>query len=115
MQLLQRISALEVALAEMQSTVSTERHPLLQTEIALDEQRGVLGSSTSMDEQLASTTAAFGTLAIGKTGESAYFGSTAGSEALILVCFLRDKFMIYRPSNRSARKSHFAIRNATRQ
>ena len=76
----QRIRQLEDALAILQSSVSTEPHPLLG-----DELFSVKSSPVKESDILAETMGAFGTLTIGDSGESKYFGPSAGSE--VRSCF----------------------------
>lgn len=75
----QRIRQLEDALAILQSSVSTEPHPLLTNQMLPVEPKSSLGSSNSMNE-LTDTLDGFGTLTIGDSGEAKYFGASAGSE-----------------------------------
>ncbi|KAF7976905.1 hypothetical protein HWV62_5292 [Athelia sp. TMB] len=72
----QRIRQLEDALAILQSSVSTEPHPLLE-----DGRLSVNSSTAKAPDVLTETMDAFGTLTIGDSGESKYFGPSAGSEA----------------------------------
>ncbi|KAF7986118.1 hypothetical protein HWV62_41559 [Athelia sp. TMB] len=72
----QRIRQLEDALAILQSTVSTDPHPLL-----VDVLHSANSSPVKQPDFLAETMDAFGTLTIGDSGESKYFGPSAGSEA----------------------------------
>lgn len=80
-----RIRQLEDALAILQSTISDERHPLLQDEL-LKVKFGpevVDGRQTSPVESEPTVTQsidALGTLTLGDAGEMKYFGSSAGSE-----------------------------------
>ena len=81
----QRIRQLEDALAILQSTVSAEPHPLLRD--------GLLPAKSSPVKQpdlLAETMDAFGTLTIGDSGESKYFGPSAGSEVRYATIRLGD-------------------------
>lgn len=71
----QRIRQLEDALAILQSTVSTEPHPLLG-----DGLLSIKSSPMNQPDSLSETIDAFGTLTIGESGESKYFGPSAGSE-----------------------------------
>ena len=71
----QRIRQLEDALAILQSIVSTEPHPLLG-----DGLLSIKSSPVKYPDPLAETMDAFGTLTIGDSGESKYFGPSAGSE-----------------------------------
>lgn len=78
-----RIRQLEEALSIFQSNVSTEPHPLLSDDLLLVK----FGSEPSQaeapdlsDDSLAETMDAFGTLAIGESGEFRYFGRSGGSE-----------------------------------
>ena len=71
----QRIRQLEDALAILQSTVSTEPHPLL-----ADGLLSTHPSPVKPPDVLREAMDAFGTLTIGDSGESKYFGPSAGSE-----------------------------------
>ncbi|KAF7972732.1 hypothetical protein HWV62_17202, partial [Athelia sp. TMB] len=73
----QRIRQLEDALAILQSSVSTEPHPLLENEHV----PSVDSSAAKASHALTEAMSAIGTLTIGDSGESKYFGSSAGSEA----------------------------------
>ncbi|KAF7970134.1 hypothetical protein HWV62_24900, partial [Athelia sp. TMB] len=74
----QRIRQLEEALAILQSGVSTETHALL-TENLLSIKYG-LDSQPRQEPAIMETIDASGTLTIGDSGESRYFGASAGSE-----------------------------------
>ncbi|KZP10249.1 hypothetical protein FIBSPDRAFT_838684 [Athelia psychrophila] len=82
-----RIQQLEDALAAFQAGISTETHPLL-----VDGLLAIKGGpelrqpddAEPPEDPLAETMDAFGTLAIGERGESRYFGSSAGSETLLM-------------------------------
>ncbi|KAF7975573.1 hypothetical protein HWV62_9275 [Athelia sp. TMB] len=83
----QRIRQLEDALAKFQSGVSEVTHPLLRDELLSikfgpesrqPEESQSLEEST--DDPLADAIDAFGTLSIGESGESSYFGRSGGSE-----------------------------------
>ncbi|KAF7970145.1 hypothetical protein HWV62_24922 [Athelia sp. TMB] len=82
-----RIRQLEDALAKFQSGVSEATHPLLRDELLSikfgpesrqPEEPQCLEEST--DDPLADAIDAFGTLSIGESGESSYFGRSGGSE-----------------------------------
>ncbi|KAF8229501.1 hypothetical protein L208DRAFT_1480574 [Tricholoma matsutake] len=83
-----RIRRLEDALAILQSTVSDERHPLLEDDLlkikfgseALDGRQADQGSKEHTAKQSQSIDA-LGTLSLGDSGEVKYFGRSAGSEA----------------------------------
>lgn len=97
-----RIRALEDAVAIFQASVSSERHPLLEDDLLKikfgsetlheSEQQSsqggstVPGDSSSANRADSTTLDAFGTLTLGEEGEMKYFGRSAGSETLILVC-----------------------------
>jgi hypothetical protein len=77
----QRIRQLEDALAIFQSGVTNETHPLLQEEL-LGVKYGpeIQSSADAHSRDVTETMDAFGTLTIGDSGESRYFGRSAGSE-----------------------------------
>ena len=104
-----RIRQLEDALAIMQSAVSEQPHPLLsEDQIRIkfgsealggrkDVSRGEVQrtSKPATDREEKANTEnpldrldAFGTLTLGSSGEVQYFGSSAGSETLMMVCGL---------------------------
>ncbi|KZP33617.1 hypothetical protein FIBSPDRAFT_1036153 [Athelia psychrophila] len=84
----QRIRQLEDALALLQSSISSEKHALLRDDLLsinfLPETHQAEEIQSSEDA-LAETMDAFGTLAIGDSGESKYFGRSGGSETLLMV------------------------------
>lgn len=75
-----RIRELEAALAQSHAETSSEPHPLL---LNATETNATLTNSTT--EQIALATAALGTLAIKDSGDAAYFGTIAGTEAIYMV------------------------------
>ncbi|KZP26816.1 hypothetical protein FIBSPDRAFT_887019 [Athelia psychrophila] len=82
----ERIRNLEEALAIFQSGVSAEPHPLLRDgllsiKFAPQPPEAESEEPPSPEDVLAETIDAFGTLAIGNSGESRYFGRSGGSEA----------------------------------
>ncbi|KIM39486.1 hypothetical protein M413DRAFT_446984 [Hebeloma cylindrosporum] len=85
-----RIRQLEDALAILQSTVSDLRHPLLTEELLKvkfgSESINARQATTSDDESPATSKSidALGTLTLGSSGEVQYFGSSAGSETLMM-------------------------------
>ncbi|KZP26815.1 hypothetical protein FIBSPDRAFT_731829 [Athelia psychrophila] len=89
-QMSQRIRYLEEALAMFQSGVSTQPHPLLRDELLLikfappPRQAESKEPPSDSEDMLAETIDAFGTLAIGNSGESRYFGRSGGSESLLM-------------------------------
>lgn len=89
-QMSQRIRDLEDALVLLQSQISTEPHPLLRDELLhvkdLPEKRPSAEPDASEDPLAGEPVDAFGTLTIDNSGESLYFGATAGSE----VCSASD-------------------------
>ena len=81
----QRIRQLEDALAILQSGVSTETHALL-SENLLSIKYGLESQprqEPALNDPTTETVDASGTLTIGDSGESRYFGASAGSE----VCY----------------------------
>ncbi|KAF7975554.1 hypothetical protein HWV62_43752 [Athelia sp. TMB] len=82
----QRIRELEDALALLQSQISKETHPLLREELLyvkdLPEKRPSAEPDAPEDPLAGDPVDAFGTLTIDDSGESIYFGATAGSEAI---------------------------------
>ena len=89
----QRIRQLEDALAILQSSVSTEPHPLLEDEPVLS----VNSSTAKAPDVLTETMDAFGTLTIGDSWESKYFGSSAGSEVRSSTMRLSDITNAFQP------------------
>ncbi|KDQ57026.1 hypothetical protein JAAARDRAFT_157067 [Jaapia argillacea MUCL 33604] len=83
----QRIRQLEDALAVLQASVSSDRHPLLSDSLLgikfwpeREEQRDERGGP----DEAAEAIDAFGTLTVSDSGEVKYFGRSAGSEALLV-------------------------------
>jgi hypothetical protein len=80
----QRIRQLEDALAIFQSGVTSETHPLLRDELLTVKFGPEVQHSGDAAEHSQDTVAecmdALGTLTIGNSGESKYFGRSAGSE-----------------------------------
>lgn len=80
----QRIRQLEEALEILQSAVSTQTHPLLRDELLAvkfgPEVRKPCEQRHPSRDALAKSMEALGTLTIGDSGESTYFGNSAGSE-----------------------------------
>lgn len=78
-----RIQQLEDALALLQSSVSSAKHPLLRHEL-LSIKHGLQArpsaESEISEDPLAAPVDAFGILAIGESGEARYYGPSAGSE-----------------------------------
>ncbi|KZP23890.1 hypothetical protein FIBSPDRAFT_1042717 [Athelia psychrophila] len=81
-----RIHLLEDALALLQSSISSEKHLLLRDDLLLinhgPEQLQAVEPETA-EISVAETVDAFGTMTIGDSGESRYFGASAGSETLL--------------------------------
>ncbi|KAG6853337.1 hypothetical protein C0991_005164 [Blastosporella zonata] len=86
-----RIRQLEDALAILQSTVSDQRHPLLQDDLlkvkfgpeATDGRQHSSPPSAQVEKKLNQSIDALGTLTLGGSGDVKYFGRSAGSETLI--------------------------------
>ncbi|KAG6856579.1 hypothetical protein H0H87_002967 [Tephrocybe sp. NHM501043] len=85
-----RIRQLEDALAILQATVSDRRHPLLQDELLkvkfgpeATEARQQSSPPSQVEEKLAQSIDALGTLTLRGSGGPKYFGRSAGSETLI--------------------------------
>lgn len=78
-QMAQRIRQLEDALALLQSSVSSEKHPLLRDDLLSIKLRSE-PEQLEAEDTITETLDAFGTLAIGDSGESKYFGRSGGSE-----------------------------------
>ena len=79
----QRIRDLEDALALLQASISAEKHILLRNELLLIKngpERQRSAEPDTHEDPLAAPVDAFGTLTIGDSGESRYFGASAGSE-----------------------------------
>ncbi|KZP26777.1 hypothetical protein FIBSPDRAFT_781546, partial [Athelia psychrophila] len=82
----QRIRQLEDALRLLQSSLSSEKHPLLRNDllsIKYGPEQQLSVPSDSVEDPLAEPVEAFGTLTIGDGGESRYLGASAGSETLL--------------------------------
>lgn len=79
---------MEDALAKLQSTISTETHPLLRGELfavkSIPDGRNEC-KPQPLGDALTETMDALGTLTIGDSGESTYFGRSAGSEVCQLL------------------------------
>ncbi|KZP04069.1 hypothetical protein FIBSPDRAFT_923431 [Athelia psychrophila] len=78
-----RIHLLEDALALLQSSISSEKHYLLRDDMLSIKYGSEQPRSVEPDppkNSLAETVEAFGTMTIGDSGESRYFGASAGSE-----------------------------------
>ena len=81
-----RIRQLEDALAVLQATTSKEPHPLLcDNAIIVDIESPDDRPLESEDEGATEVSAALGTLSVSDHGVSRFFGSTGGSD-LLLVC-----------------------------
>ncbi|TFK66166.1 hypothetical protein BDN72DRAFT_844719 [Pluteus cervinus] len=84
-----RIRQLEDALAILQVTISTERHPLLRDDLlkikfGAEVLKSQPGSSDENEEQTKQSIDALGTLTLTDAGEGKYFGRSAGSETLMM-------------------------------
>jgi hypothetical protein len=88
-----RIRQLEDALAVLQASTSKEPHPLLcDNAIIVDsENLDERPPHESEDEGAAEVSAALGTLSVSDHGFSRFFGSTGGSD-LLLVCRVLEGF-----------------------
>lgn len=82
-----RIRQLEDALAILQSTVSDQRHPLLQDEMLkvkfgpeTIDPRHTSPPNSGVEQAITQSIDALGTLTLGDSGEVKYFGRSAGSE-----------------------------------
>ncbi|KAF9024836.1 hypothetical protein BDZ89DRAFT_1017295 [Hymenopellis radicata] len=81
----ERIKALEQAIEQFQSTISTDTHSLLRPELLNIKFPPGLSLPTEKQEQPTLELAdALGTLTINENGSTKYFGSTAGTETLFL-------------------------------
>ncbi|KAF7347397.1 hypothetical protein MVEN_01495500 [Mycena venus] len=82
----QRIRQLEEALAILQAVVSTERHPLLTTDLLSIKFAAEAPTRTEAPapERDPAMIDALGTLTLGDAGEVKYFGRSAGSETLLV-------------------------------
>lgn len=90
----QRIRQLEDALRLLQSSLSSEKHPLLRNDllsIKYGPEQQLSVPSDSVEDPLAEPVEAFGTLTIGDGGESRYLGASAGSEVCLIVIHLKIK------------------------
>ncbi|KAG6899831.1 hypothetical protein C0993_006425 [Termitomyces sp. T159_Od127] len=87
-----RIRQLEDALAILQSTISDQRHPLLEDDMlkvkfgpeAQNRQQSPSPENVEQNQSSAQSIDAFGTLTLGNYGDVKYFGRSAGSETLII-------------------------------
>ena len=89
-----RIRQLENALALLQSSISSAKHPLLQDELLLIKHgpaKHLPGDPDIPGDSFVEAVDAFGTLTIGDRGESRYFGPSAGSEVRISAASSLDK------------------------
>jgi hypothetical protein len=81
-----RIRQLEDALALLQASHSTEPHPLLcQNSFTVDSEKLDEQQQESEDDLAGEASKAFGTLSVSDHGVARFFGSTGGSD-LLLVC-----------------------------
>ncbi len=87
-----RIRQLEDALSLLQSSISKEPHPLL-SENAIVVDTDIPGDKLpeSEDEATGEVSRALGTLSVSDQGLSRFFGSTGGSD-LLLVCYPLGEF-----------------------
>ncbi|KAG6827273.1 hypothetical protein H0H92_012509 [Tricholoma furcatifolium] len=84
-----RIRQLEDALAILQSTVSNQRHPLLDDDLlkvkfgpeATDARHTQSTGPSTIEQNMSQSIDALGTLTLGDSGDVKYFGRSAGSEA----------------------------------
>ncbi|KAF7985867.1 hypothetical protein HWV62_43728 [Athelia sp. TMB] len=84
----QRIRELEDALALLHGGFSSEKHALLREDLLSIKNVAEMHRSAEreiIEDPLADPVDAFGTLTIGDSGESRYFGASAGSETLLSV------------------------------
>ncbi|KAK7063782.1 hypothetical protein R3P38DRAFT_2820319 [Favolaschia claudopus] len=82
-----RIRQLEEALAILQAVVSSERHPLLATDllaVKFAAEASQPQAEPSLQERDPAAIDALGTLTLGDKGEVKYFGSSAGAETLLV-------------------------------
>lgn len=85
-----RIRQLEDALALLQASISKESHPLLsENAIVVDVDSGDK-SHESEDEVTGEVSRALGTLSVSDQGLSRFFGSTGGSDLLLVRCSLAE-------------------------
>lgn len=89
-----RIRQLEDALALLQAGISKEPHPLLsENSIAVDADNADKPHE-SEDEATGEVSTALGTLSVSDQGLSRFFGSTGGSDLLLVCCPLGECFTI---------------------
>jgi hypothetical protein len=86
-----RIRQLEDALALLQASISKEPHPLLSENAIIVDVDIADKPHESEDEVTGEVSTALGTLSVSDQGLSRFFGSTGGSD-LLLVCFPLGKF-----------------------
>ena len=85
-----RIRQLEDALAQLQASVSKEPHPLLHENAIVVDADNVDKPHESEDEVTGEVSRALGTLSVSDQGLSRFFGSTGGSDLLLVCCPLGE-------------------------
>lgn len=79
-----RIRQLEDALAQLQSSVSKEAHPLLSENAIVVDVEVADKPHESEDEVTGEVSTALGTLSVSDQGLSRFFGSTGGTDLLLV-------------------------------
>lgn len=85
-----RIRQLEDALAMLQASTSKEPHPLLSEDAIVVDADNVDKPHESEDEVSGEVSRALGTLSVSDQGLSRFFGSTGGSDLLLVCCPLGE-------------------------
>ena len=87
-----RIRQLEDALALLQASISKESHPLLSENAIVVDADDVDKPHETEDELTGEVSRALGTLSVSDQGLSRFFGSTGGSDLLLVRCPLGEFF-----------------------
>jgi hypothetical protein len=85
-----RIRQLEDALTVLQASVSKESHPLLSENAIIVDADNVDKPHESEDEVTGEVSRALGTISVSDHGLSRFFGSTGGSDLLLVCCPLGE-------------------------
>jgi hypothetical protein len=85
-----RIRQLEDALSLLQASVSKDPHPLLSENAIIVDSDNADKSHESEDDVTGEASRALGTLSVSDHGLSRFFGSTGGSDLLLVCCPLGE-------------------------
>jgi hypothetical protein len=85
-----RIRQLEDALALLQASISKESHPLLSENAIIVDADNADKPHESEDEVTGEVSRALGTLSVSDQGLSRFFGSTGGTDLLLVCCPLGE-------------------------